>query len=116
MLRAASADDKRLLHLPCAGASDCAHQVYLVRPHVRLMKYIANHIHSARKRDSKGKKFRLVTAGSPSLCPRKLPALNDLLAGLLLAPSSCSIYFVPRRTMLCERVLAEEGVFGTSFP
>jgi hypothetical protein len=23
-----------------------------------------------------------------------------------------SIYFVPRRTMLCERVLAEEGVFG----
>ena len=31
---------------------------------------------------------------------------------MFASPLACSIYFVPRRTMLCERVLAEEGVFG----
>ncbi|CAO3702095.1 unnamed protein product [Rhizopus stolonifer] len=58
--------------------TDCPGLIYICRPKLKYMRYIANHI----KHFSKTQKIE------------------------------CWLYFVPERTMVCERVLEEEGVKG----
>ncbi|KAI9360596.1 Sec1-like protein [Pilaira anomala] len=58
--------------------TDCPGLIYICRPKLKYMRYIANHI----KHFSKTTKV------------------------------DCWLFFVPERTMICERVLEEEGVKG----
>ncbi|KAI9278467.1 Sec1-like protein [Phascolomyces articulosus] len=61
--------------------TDCASLIYLCRPKMKYMRFIANHI----KQLSQGSDTR----------------------------TDFSLYFVPQRTRVCERILEEEGVFGS---
>ncbi|KAF9436512.1 hypothetical protein BGZ76_003730 [Entomortierella beljakovae] len=61
--------------------TECRNLVYICRPQVEYMKYIAEHIHT-HARDSRPGSY------------------------------TYSLFFVPRRTALCEKVLEDEGVFG----
>ncbi|KAG0371871.1 MAG: Sec1-like protein [Linnemannia gamsii] len=73
---------EKIYHLqPGPLETDCKNLIYICRPQVNYMKYIAEHIHTHTK-DSR--------AGSYTY----------------------SLFFVPRRTALCEKVLEDEGVFG----
>jgi len=67
--------------LPDELNTDCTKIIYICRPRMDFMRYIASHILAHKRRE-----------------PR--------------VQRQYSIYFVPRRTMLCERVLAEQGVLG----
>eukprot|EP00761_Pharyngomonas_kirbyi_P014772 gb/GECH01014802.1/.p1 GENE.gb/GECH01014802.1/~~gb/GECH01014802.1/.p1 ORF type:complete len:599 (+),score=157.21 gb/GECH01014802.1/:1-1797(+) len=65
----------------------CKHMIYIIRPQVQLMKTLADHIRSVRYGgEGEGDK------GDES--------------------TEFSVYMVPRKTLICERVLEEEGVFG----
>ncbi|KAF9110866.1 hypothetical protein BGX27_005759 [Mortierella sp. AM989] len=73
---------EKIYHLqPGPLETDCKNLIYICRPQVNYMKYIAEHIHT-HTRDSR-------------------PGLYTY-----------SLFFVPRRTALCEKVLEDEGVFG----
>ncbi|KAF8980525.1 hypothetical protein BGZ46_004066 [Entomortierella lignicola] len=73
---------EKIYHLqPGPLETDCKNLIYICRPQVNYMKYIAEHIHT-HTRDSR-------------------PGLYTY-----------SLFFVPRRTELCEKVLEDEGVFG----
>ncbi|KAI8141985.1 Sec1-like protein [Fennellomyces sp. T-0311] len=61
--------------------SDCSSLIYLCRPKMKYMRFIANHI-------------KQLSQGSDT-------------------KTDFSLYFVPRRTRVCERILEEEGVFGS---
>ena len=70
---------EKIFHLQNAPlATDSRNVVYIVRPKVHYMKWIAAQVRALR--ESK----QSVT---------------------------CSLFFVPRRTMICERVLEDEGVY-----
>ncbi|OAD71468.1 hypothetical protein PHYBLDRAFT_34391 [Phycomyces blakesleeanus NRRL 1555(-)] len=60
--------------------TECSSLIYICRPKLKYMRYIASHIKQLAKQT--GQK------------------------------TDCSLFFVPRRTMVCERVLEEEGVLG----
>ncbi|GAB5593515.1 Vacuolar protein-sorting-associated protein 33 [Umbelopsis nana] len=60
--------------------TDCKSLIYICRPKLKYMKYIAAQIRKDRQDTSKKIEY--------------------------------SLFFVPQRTMLCERVLEEEGVLG----
>ncbi|CAM0136857.1 unnamed protein product [Umbelopsis sp. WA50703] len=60
--------------------TDCKNLIYICRPKLKYMKYIAAQIRKDRQDTSKRIEY--------------------------------SLFFVPQRTMLCERVLEEEGVLG----
>ncbi|KAI7853803.1 Sec1-like protein [Circinella umbellata] len=62
--------------------TDCASLIYICRPKMKYMRFIANHIKqlSQRSEDSR---------------------------------TEFSLYFVPQRTRVCERILEEQGVFGS---
>ncbi|KAI9007510.1 Sec1-like protein [Phycomyces nitens] len=60
--------------------TECSSLIYICRPKLKYMRYIASHIKQLAKQ-----------------------------TGL---KTDCSLFFVPRRTMVCERVLEEEGVLG----
>ncbi|KAI1320180.1 hypothetical protein EDD11_001784 [Mortierella claussenii] len=61
--------------------TDCKNLIYICRPQVNYMKFIAEHIHTH---------------------------TNEGHAGTF----TYSLFFVPRRTALCEKVLENEGVSG----
>ncbi|KAI9496391.1 Sec1-like protein [Zychaea mexicana] len=61
--------------------TDCASLIYLCRPKMQYMRFIANHI-------------KQLSQGSDT-------------------KTDFSLYFVPQRTRICERILEEEGVFGS---
>ena len=73
--------DKIYHLLPEPLVTDCQTIVYFVRPQVRLMPQVAAQIRELKRR------------------PREAPAQRNI-----------SIFFVPRRSLVCERVLQEEGV------
>eukprot|EP01112_Ceratiomyxa_fruticulosa_P014948 TRINITY_DN4340_c0_g6_i1.p1 TRINITY_DN4340_c0_g6~~TRINITY_DN4340_c0_g6_i1.p1 ORF type:complete len:617 (-),score=127.38 TRINITY_DN4340_c0_g6_i1:93-1943(-) len=71
--------DKMYHLVPERLDTECKNVVYLCRPKVKYMKYIADHIHQHEAEGAKKEYW---------------------------------VFFVPRRTMICERVLEEEGVYG----
>lgn len=75
---------EKIYHLlPEPLNTDCSSVVYVVRPHLRLAEQVAAQIRSAeRKKDAKK---------------------DD-------SPRQYTLFFVPRRSMACEKVLADEGV------
>ncbi|KAG0326938.1 hypothetical protein BGZ99_008702 [Dissophora globulifera] len=73
---------EKIYHLqPGPLETDCKSLIYICRPQINYMKYIAEHIHTHTKDSRSG-------------------------------PYTYSLFFVPRRTALCEKVLEDEGVFG----
>ncbi|KAF9360746.1 hypothetical protein BGX34_007526 [Mortierella sp. NVP85] len=73
---------EKIYHLqPGALETDCKNLIYICRPQVNYMKYIAENIHTHLK-EPRTSTYRY------------------------------SLFFVPRRTALCEKVLEDEGVFG----
>ncbi|KAG0056940.1 hypothetical protein BGZ83_002880 [Gryganskiella cystojenkinii] len=73
---------EKIYHLqPGPLETDCKNLIYICRPQVNYMKYIAEHIHTH---------TREARAGSYTY----------------------SLFFVPRRTALCEKYLEDAGVFG----
>mmetsp|Transcript_353 Transcript_353/g.424 ORF Transcript_353/g.424 Transcript_353/m.424 type:complete len:497 (-) Transcript_353:429-1919(-) len=71
---------EKIYHLlPGRLDTECTNVIYLVRPKVEYMKYIAEHIHI----NAKAGKYK-----------------------------HYSVFFVPRSTMIAERALEEEGVYG----
>ncbi|KAG0200483.1 hypothetical protein BGX28_006456 [Mortierella sp. GBA30] len=73
---------EKIYHLqPGPLETDCRNLIYICRPQVNYMRYIAEHIHT-HARDPRGGSY------------------------------TYSLFFVPRRTALCEKVLEDEGVFG----
>ena len=73
--------DKIYHLLPEPLVTDCETIVYFVRPLIRLMPQVAAQIRELKRQR-----------------PREAPAQH------------ISIFFVPRRSLVCERVLQEEGV------
>ena len=65
--------------LPSRMDTPCPNVVYMCRPRVEYMKYIADHIHCHAKEGGRKHFF---------------------------------IFFVPRKSMIAERILEEEGVYG----
>ncbi|KAF9182517.1 hypothetical protein BGZ51_004705 [Haplosporangium sp. Z 767] len=73
---------EKIYHLqPGPLETDCKNLIYICRPQVNYMRYIAEHIRTH---------------------------TNDPRGGSY----TYSLFFVPRRTALCEKVLEDEGVFG----
>ncbi|KAF9942459.1 hypothetical protein BGZ67_001441 [Mortierella alpina] len=73
---------EKIYHLqPGPLETDCRNLIYICRPQVNYMRYIAEHIHT-HAQEARG------------------------------GPYTYSLFFVPRRTALCEKVLEDEGVFG----
>ncbi|KAG0350964.1 hypothetical protein BGZ54_003500, partial [Gamsiella multidivaricata] len=73
---------EKIYHLQAGPLeTDCKNLIYICRPQVNYMKYIAEHIHTHTRESQAG-------------------------------PYTYSLFFVPRRTALCEKVLEDEGVFG----
>ncbi|KAG0239155.1 vacuolar protein sorting-associated protein 33A [Mortierella sp. GBAus27b] len=73
---------EKIYHLqPGSLDTDCKNLIYICRPQVNYMRYIAENIH-AHMKDSRAGPYRY------------------------------SLFFVPRRTAVCEKVLEDEGVFG----
>ncbi|KAF9583068.1 hypothetical protein BGW38_010322 [Lunasporangiospora selenospora] len=73
---------EKIYHLqPGPLETDCRNIIYICRPQLHYMKYIAEHIQTHTKTPQSG-------------------------------PYTYSLFFVPRRTALCEKVLEDEGVFG----
>ncbi|KAF9906448.1 hypothetical protein BX616_000721 [Lobosporangium transversale] len=73
---------EKIYHLqPGPLETDCKNLIYICRPQVNYMKYIAEHIHTHTTESRSG-------------------------------AYTYSLFFVPRRTALCEKVLEDEGVFG----
>ncbi|KAI8342285.1 Sec1-like protein [Chlamydoabsidia padenii] len=71
---------EKIYHLDSSTLeSDCTGIIYICRPKMEYMRYIANHIK------------RWTQAGTKI---------------------DCWLFFVPERTMVCERILEEEGVKG----
>ncbi|KAG0173258.1 hypothetical protein DFQ28_011169 [Apophysomyces sp. BC1034] len=72
---------EKIYHLDSASLeSGCTSLIYICRPKLKYMRYIASHIKQMSQ-----------------LCDQKVDV---------------SLFFVPKRTMVCERVLEEEGVLG----
>ncbi|KAF7727274.1 hypothetical protein EC973_007790 [Apophysomyces ossiformis] len=72
---------EKIYHLDSPSLdTDCKSLIYICRPKLRYMRYIASHIRQMSQS-----------------CNQK---------------TDISLFFVPKRTMVCERVLEEEGVLG----
>jgi len=69
---------EKIYHLAERLDTDCKNIVYLIRPRIRFIRYIADHVQNHQ---------------------RDQTSLKDYF-----------IFFVPRKTMLCERHLEEEGI------
>ncbi|ORX56806.1 Sec1-like protein [Hesseltinella vesiculosa] len=71
---------EKIYHLDASPLDDdCPGIIYICRPKIEYMRYIANHIRQWTKQSKK---------------------------------LDCWLFFVPERTLVCERVLEEEGVKG----
>ena len=80
--------DKIYHLLPEPLQTDCTHVVYLIRPQLRLAEQVAAQVRAFEK----GRAGRAGAQGE--------------------AAKTFTVIFVPRRSMLCEKVLADEGVHG----
>lgn len=79
--------------------TDCKNVVYLVRP------------------KSVVSLLPLVPVSSFANCPDRITLMKQIAEHIRSqqgtgAKKEFFVFFVPRRTMICERVLEEEGVFG----
>ena len=82
--------DKIYHLLPEPLQTDCTHVVYLIRPQLRLAEQVAAQVRAIEK--ARAAASNRGAAGEPA--------------------KTFTVIFVPRRSMLCEKVLADEGVHG----
>lgn len=75
---------EKIYHLlPEPLQTECTSITYIIRPEVRLVEQLASQVRGLEKARPRGE-----------------------------APRSYALFFLPRRSMLCEKVLTDEGVYG----
>ena len=81
---------EKIYHLlPEPLATECRDVVYIVRPQLELMEQIAQQVLQLEREDARAKK---------STTPRR----------------SYTLFLLPRRSMVCEKVLQDEGVLAAA--
>ncbi|KAL9650605.1 hypothetical protein ABK040_006406 [Willaertia magna] len=83
--------------------------LYIVRPRMHLMKWIANQIKYWNIQKQNLEKKSGITSNDKNSERKKVSTSSEEEFGV---PTNFSVFLVPRKTLICEKILTELGVYG----